>query len=257
MNLANGKEMGKLEGKVALITGASGGIGSAVAKRFVKEGANVILISRSIDNLKPLYNEIEELEEFKEGSVKLIQLDLLDFENVKILTNMIESLKLSESGALDILVACTGVLAKLSPIQDYEIEEFHSVMDTNFTANWFLLKNLDPMLKKSDAGRVIFITSEVTFSAASYPYWMPYAASKAALETMVKIYASETKHTKLCVNAVYPEGPVDSGIYKQAFSGKDILELTPPDELTDKFVELASGDCSISGEILPLNKSSN
>lgn len=100
----------------------------------------MILISRSLDNLKPLYNEIEELEEFKEGSVKLIQLDLLDFENVKILTNMIESLKLSESGALDILVACAGILGKLNPIHDCEIEELQNVMNTNFTANWYLLK---------------------------------------------------------------------------------------------------------------------
>ncbi|WP_265026156.1 SDR family oxidoreductase [Wolbachia endosymbiont (group A) of Bibio marci] len=252
MNLAKEKEMGKLEGKVALITGASGEIGSAVAKRFVREGACVILISRSLDNLKPLYNEIEELEEFKEGSVKLIQLDLLDFENVKILTNMIESLKLSESGALDMLVACTGILGKLNPVHDCELEELQNVMNTNFTANWYLLKNLDPMLKKSNAGRAIFMTSEVTLSPSSYPYWMPYAASKVALEIMVQIYASETKHTKLCVNAVYTEGPVGS---EQAFLGKDTSELVSPDKLTDKFVELASEDCSVSGKILPLSKS--
>ncbi len=249
MDLAKEKEMGKLEGKVALITGASGGVGSAVAKSFIREGACVILISRFLDNLKPLYNEIEELEEFKEGSVKLIQLDLLDFENVKILTNMIESLKLSESGALDILVACAGILGKLNPIHDCEIEELQNVMNTNFTANWYLLKNLDPMLKKSNAGRAIFMTSEVTLSPSSYPYWMPYAASKVALEIMVQIYASETKHTKLCVNAVYTEGPVGS---EQAFPGS---ELVSPDKLTDKFVELASEDCSISGKILPLSKS--
>ncbi|MCA4775183.1 SDR family oxidoreductase [Wolbachia endosymbiont of Mansonella ozzardi] len=247
--------MGKLKGKIALITGASGAIGSAVAKRFIKEGACVILISRSIDHLKPLYNEIEEFEEFKEGSVKLIQLDLLDFENVKILTNMIESLKLSESVALDILVACTGILGKLDPVHDCELEELQNVMNTNFTANWYLLKNLDPMLKKSNSGRVIFMTSEVTLSPSSYPYWVPYAASKAALEIMVKIYASETKHTKLCINAVYPEGPVDSEMYKQAFPGKDTPELVLPDKLTSKFVELASEDCSVSGQILPLSKS--
>ncbi|MFP3032646.1 MAG: SDR family oxidoreductase, partial [Wolbachia sp.] len=132
------------------------------------------------------------------------------------------------------------------------IEELQNVMNTNFTANWYLLKNLDPMLKKSNAGRAIFMTSEVTLSPSSYPYWMPYAASKTALEIMVKIYASETKHTKLCVNAVYKEGPVGS---EQAFLGKDTSELVPPDKLTDKFVELASEDCSISGEILPLSKS--
>ncbi|WP_264336492.1 MULTISPECIES: SDR family NAD(P)-dependent oxidoreductase [unclassified Wolbachia] len=252
MDLAKEKEMGDLEGKIALITGASGGIGSAVAKRFVKEGACVILISRSLDNLKPLYNEIEEL---KEGSVKLIQLDLLDFESVKVLPNMIESLKLSESGTLDILIACTEILGKLSSVHDCELEDLQNVMNTNFTASWYLLKNLGPILKKSNAGRAIFMTSEITLSPSSYPYWVPYAASKAALEAMVKIYASETKHTNLCINAVYSEGPIDSEMYKQAFSGKDISELVPPDKLTDKFVELASEDCSISGQILPLSKS--
>lgn len=252
MDLAKEKEMGDLEGKIALITGASGGIGSSVAKRFVKEGACVILISRSLDNLKPLYNEIEEL---KEGSVKLIQLDLLDFESVKVLPNMIESLKLSESGTLDILIACTEILGKLSSVHDCELEDLQNVMNTNFTASWYLLKNLGPILKKSNAGRAIFMTSEITLSPSSYPYWVPYAASKAALEAMVKVYASETKHTNLCINAVYSEGPIDSEMYKQAFSGKDISELVPPDKLTDKFVELASEGCSISGQILPLSKS--
>lgn len=252
MDLAKEKEMGDLEGKIALITGASGGIGSSVAKRFVKEGACVILISRSLDNLKPLYNEIEEL---KEGSVKLIQLDLLDFESVKVLPNMIESLKLSESGTLDILIACTEILGKLSSVHDCELEDLQNIMNTNFTASWYLLKNLGPILKKSNAGRAIFMTSEITLSPSSYPYWVPYAASKAALEAMVKIYASETKHTNLCINAVYSEGPIDSEMYKQAFSGKDISELVLPDKLTDKFVELASEDCSISGQILPLSKS--
>ncbi len=247
--------MGKLEGKIALITGASSEIGSAVAKRFIKEGAYVILVSRSVDNLRPLYSEIEKLEEFKEGSVKLIQLDLLDFENVKILANMMESLKLSESGVLDILVACIGILGKLSPVHDCELEELQNVMNTNFIANWYLLKNLDPVLKKSSSGRIIFMTSEVTLSPSSYPYWIPYAASKAALEIMVKIYASETKHTKLCVNAVYPEGTFDSEMYKQAFPGKDMPELVLSDKLTDKFVELASEGCDISGKILPLSKS--
>ncbi len=252
MDLAKEKEMGKLEGKVALITGASGGIGSAVAKRFVREGACVILISRFIDHLKPLYNEIEEL---KEGYVKLIQLDLLDFENVEKLANMIESPKLSESGTLDILITCTEILCKLSPVHDCELEDLQKVMNTNFTSSWYLLKNLGPILKKSNAGRAIFMTSNITLSPSSYPYWMPYAASKVALEAMVKIYASETKHTNLCINAVYSEEPIDSEMYKQAFPGKDISELVPPDKLTDKFVELASEDCSISGQILPLSKS--
>lgn len=252
MDLAKEKEMGDLEGKIALITGASGGIGSSVAKRFVKEGACVILISRSLDNLKPLYNETEEL---KEGSVKLIQLDLLDFENVEKLANMIESPKLSESGTHDILITCTEVLGKLSSVHDCELEDLQNVMNTNLTASWYLLKNLGPILKKSNVGRAIFMTSEITLSPSSYPYWVPYAANGAALEAMVEIYASETKHTNLCINAVYSEGPIDSEMHKQAFLGKDISELVSPEKLTNKFVELASDDCSISGQILPLSKS--
>ncbi|MDD9331159.1 MAG: SDR family NAD(P)-dependent oxidoreductase [Wolbachia sp.] len=247
----------ELEGKVALITGASGGIGSAVAKRFVKEGARVILISRSGESLSVLYDKIKGFEEFKENSVTPIQLDLLDFESVKLLSGRIATLKLSESGALDILVACAGILGELNPTQDYSLEQFQDVMNINFIANWHLLKNLDSILKKSDAGRIIFVTSEVILSPSSYPYWGAYAASKAALEAMVEVYASETKHTKLCVNAVYPEGAIDSGIYKQAFPGKDTSELAFPDKLTDKFVELASTNCNISGEVLPLSKSSD
>lgn len=241
-----------LEGKVALITGASGTIGSAVAKRFIKEGARVILVSRSIDNLNTLYDEIKEFEELQENSITLIQLDLLDFENVELLANNITNLKLSESGALDVLVVCSGILGELHPIQDYSLQMFQNIVDTNFIANWHLLKNLDPILKKSNSGRIIFVTSEVTLSPASYPYWGAYAASKAALEIMVKIYASETKHTKLCINAVYPEGPVDSEVYRQAFPGKDTAGLISADQLTGKFVELASENCNVSGETFPL-----
>ncbi|MGL9726395.1 MAG: SDR family NAD(P)-dependent oxidoreductase [Wolbachia sp.] len=247
--------MGKLEGKIALINGASCEMGSAVAKRFVREGACVILISRSIDHLKSLCDEIEKLGEYKKDSVKQVQLDLLDFENVGKLANMIESPKLSESGTLDILIACTEILGKLNSVHDCELEDLQNVMNTNFTASWYLLKNLGPILKKSNAGRAIFMTSEITLSPSSYPYWVPYAASKAALEAMVQIYASEIKHTKLCVNAVYSEEPIDSEIYKQAFPGKDTSELISPEKLTNKFVELASNDCSISGQILPLSKS--
>ncbi|MDN5247592.1 MAG: SDR family oxidoreductase [Wolbachia endosymbiont of Tyrophagus putrescentiae] len=233
-----------LEGKVALITGASSAMGSAIAKKFINEGAHVILISRSIDNLNILYNEIiEEFKELKENSIILIQLDLLDFENVTLLANKITNLKLSESGALDILVGCAEALGELSPTQDYDLGAVQNIMDTNFTANWYLLKNLDPILKKSDAGRIIFLTSEATLSPSSYPYHGIYAASKAALETMVKIYASETKHTKLCVNAVYLESATDN---KKTLSENDVTELI------NKFVELASANCSTSGEVRAL-----
>jgi NAD(P)-dependent dehydrogenase (short-subunit alcohol dehydrogenase family) len=211
-----------LEGKVALITGASSKIGSAVAKRFIKEGASVILVSRSIDNLNLLYNEIKELEEFEEDSVTLIQLNLLDFESIKIFANRFMS------GSLDILVACAEALGSLSPIQDYDLVTFQNIINTNFIANWYILKNLDSILKKSNAGRIIFMNSS---PPSSYPCCGAYSASKAALEVIVKVYASETKHTKLCVNAIYLQA----------------------DQELNKLVELASADCHVSGEIFSLN----
>ncbi len=207
-----------LVGKVALITGASGKIGSAVTKRFIREGASVILVSRSIDNLNLLYNEIKELEEFKEDSVTLIQLNLLDFESVKVFTSKLIS------GSLDILVACAETLGNLSPIQDYDLVTFQNIMNTNCIANWYILKNLDPILKKSNAGRIIFANST---PPSSYPCCGAYSASKAALEVIVKVYASETKHTKLCVNAIYLQ----------------------TDEALNKLIELASENCNVSGEI--------
>ncbi|WP_253300034.1 SDR family NAD(P)-dependent oxidoreductase [Wolbachia endosymbiont of Chironomus riparius] len=234
--------MGKLlEGKIALITGASGKIGSTVAKRFIREGSRVILVSRFIETLNALYNEIKEFEEFKDESVTLIQLDLLDFTNVKLLANKITDLKSSEPGGLDILVSCTEILGELTSIQNYELETFKTIMDTNFISHWYLLKNLDPILKKSNAGRIVFLTSEVTLSPGSYPYWGAYAASKAALETMVKVYASEIKgDTELRVNAVYLQNFINN---------KDAPEL----ELsTDKFMKLVSDDCKISGEIFSI-----
>ncbi|MBV0899800.1 MAG: SDR family oxidoreductase [Wolbachia endosymbiont of Fragariocoptes setiger] len=229
-----------LNGKVALITGASGVIGSAVAKRFVKEGARVILISRSMDKLNSLYNEIKELGELKDNSVTLIQLNLLDFENIKLLAS---SLKLSECGALDILVACAGISGEMSSVQDYDFAKFQSIINTNFVANWYLLKNFDAVLKKSRAGRVIFVTSDITLSPSSYPYWGAYASSKAALETMLEVYSSETKHTKLCINAIRQESTIEGVAYKQAIES-DVISVS-----TNKFLELASDDCNVSGKI--------
>ncbi len=237
---------GLLVDKVALITGASRGIGAAVAKRFAQEGAHVILISRNISELKQIDDQIKEFG----GNATLVQLDLLEFINIKELAGSIST----KFEAIDILVASAAMLGELCPLQDYDSEIWKSIVDTNFSANWYLIKNLDPLLKRAKAGRAIFITSDVGSSPTLYPYWGPYAASKAALEAMVKVYATETKHTTLCINMIQP-GPINSGIYKQAFPGQDTSELPLPEELTDKFVELASENCNVTGEVFKLNPS--
>ncbi|WP_339045734.1 SDR family NAD(P)-dependent oxidoreductase [Candidatus Mesenet endosymbiont of Agriotes lineatus] len=238
-----------LSGKVALITGASKGIGAAVAKRFIQEGAHVILVSRNIEDLREVDDEIKKLvpDKKEEFNTTLVQLDLLEFEKIKELAGAIDK----QYQRLDILVASAGVLGELCPVQDYDPGTWESIIGTNFNANWYLIKNLDLLLKRAEAGRVIFVTSNTGQSPISYPYWSPYAASKAALEAMVKVYAAETKHTKLCINIVQP-GTVNSGVYKQAFPGQDVSKLPSPEELTDKFVELASQNCKISGEVFQL-----
>lgn len=238
-----------LSGKIALITGASKGIGAAVAKRFVQEGAHVILISRNIEDLREIDDEIKKLvlNKKEESDTTLVQLDLLEFEKIKELSDLISK----RFGRLDIFVASAGILGELCPVQDYDPGVWESIIGTNFNANWYLIKNLDPLLKCSETGRAIFVTSDVGQSPNFYPYWGPYAASKAALEAMIKVYAAETKHTKLCINIVQP-GTINSGVYKQAFPGQDASKLPLPEELTDKFVELASENCNVSGEVFQL-----
>ncbi|GAT76492.1 short chain dehydrogenase/reductase family oxidoreductase [Ehrlichia ruminantium] len=233
----------QLEGKVAIITGASERIGSAVAQRFAKEGALLILVAKDINKLNSVYDSIQELG----GDAILAPVDLEDFDTIKDFAMSIEN----RFKSIDILILNAAVLGNLSPVQDYEYSTWNRIMNINFTANWYLIKCFDPLLKLSPAGRIIATTSEITQSLSNYPYWSPYASSKAALETMMKIYATETKHSKLCINMVYPS-LIDSGIYVKAFPTKDTPESLLPESFTDKFVELSSSQCNVTGQVYQL-----
>ncbi|CEI85231.1 SDR family NAD(P)-dependent oxidoreductase [Ehrlichia minasensis] len=233
----------QLAGKVAIITGASGNIGSAIAKRFAKEGACIILIAKNINKLNAIYDSIQE----SGGDAMLAAVDLQDFDTIK---NFAMSIG-TKFKSIDILVLNAAIVGDLSPLQDYEYDLCKRIMDINFIANWHLIKYCDPLLKLSPAGRVIAVTSEVTQSLSRYPYWGPYASSKSALETMLRIYATETKHSKLCVNIVYPP-LMYNDIYTQAFPTKEIAQSVLPENFTDKFIELASTQCNVTGEIYKL-----
>ncbi|WP_041651416.1 SDR family NAD(P)-dependent oxidoreductase [Anaplasma centrale] len=233
----------RLRGKVALVTGASCGIGAAVARRFAKEGASVVLVARNMDRLKALCDCIQE----SGGEAILAPIDIQDYESVK---NLALSVK-SRFGCLDILVSVAALLGSLGPVQEYEPAAWKEIMHVNLFANWYLIKHFDALLKSAQAGRAIFVTSEAARSLLNYSYFAPYAASKVALEAMVQVYAVETKHSKLCANVVYPCG-VDSNIYSQIFSAQEQSKLLAPDSLTDKFVELASEECCVTGQIYEL-----
>ena len=226
-----------LKGSIALITGASKGIGAAVAKRFAREGAHVILVARNSKGLEATDDAIRAAG----GAATLVQLDLLDYAKIELLAAMIAE----RFGRLDILVGNAAVLSELTPLPHATAEDWEKVMGVNVTANWHLIRCFDALLKQSEAGRALFVTSGVTTHPS--PYWGPYAVSKAALETLVQTYAAENSKTPLRINLIDP-GRVRTRMRAQAFPGEDPMTLPEPYAITDVFVTLAGTQCTQTGE---------
>lgn len=233
-----------LKGKTALITGASQGIGASIAKTYAKAGAHVILVARNQKNLEAIDDEIKELG----GEATLLPLDLQDFGSIsKIGPSIAQKL-----GKLDILVGNAGLAGTLMPLHQISDGEFNRVLDVNLKANFHLLKSLDPLLKASDAGRVIFVTTGdvVTQGRA---YWGTYALSKAALETMTRTYADETRQTNMRVNMIDP-GTVRTDMRASVKPGEDPMSIPAPEDIMDDFLKLAADDCELHGEIIRIQQ---
>lgn len=229
----------ELTKKIALITGATSGIGYAVAKRFAGEGAHIIAVGRSQKNLESLDDEIREIG----GSATLVQLDLMEFPKIDILAQSIAE----KFGKLDILVGNAGVLGEITPMPHTSPDEWDKVIATNLTANFHLIRCFDGLLKKSQNPRAMFVSSGVTNGA--HAYWGAYSVSKAALENMVEVYAAENLKTNLLVNLIDPRA-VRTRMRAQAFPGEDPETLAKPENITDIFVKLASDDCAETGKKL-------
>lgn len=229
-----------LKDRIALITGASRGIGAAVAKRMAAEGAHVILVARTVGGLEAVDDEIKAAG----GKATLVVLDLIQHDKIDALGASIAE----RFGKLDILVGNAAILGDLTPLSHAEPPMWERVMSVNVTANWRLIRSFEPLLKRSDAGRAMFVTSGVTRSV--HPYWGPYAVSKSALETLVKTYAAEVRHTGIKVNLIDP-GVVRTKMRATAMPGEDPMTLPPPESITDVFVKLASSECHATGEIFP------
>ena len=227
-----------LKGRIALITGASRGIGAAVAKRFAEEGAQVILAARDVKGLEKTDDAIRS----SSGTATLVPLDLAEFSKIESLAEQVAT----RFGKLDILVGNAGLLGELTPLQDQSPEVWEKVMAVNVTANLHLIRCFDALLKRSEAPRAMFVTSGVTQYAAAY--WGVYATSKAALEAMVKIYAAENAKTKLRVNLINP-GEVRTRMHAEAMPGADPLNYPAPEEITDIFVTLADTALKDTGKI--------
>lgn len=232
----------RLDGRIALITGASRGIGAAVAKRFAAEGAQLILTARTSGALEELDDEIRTA-----GGLQptLVPLDLREGALIDELGAALHE----RFGRLDVLVANAGVLGGLRPVGHYQPNMWEEAIDINLTANWRLIRSLDPLLRQSEAGRAIFVTSRITTATEGRPYWAPYAASKAGLEALVMTWASELHKTDLKVNLIDP-GPVATRMRAEAFPGEDPATIAAPEDVANAFLELAEASSMRHGERL-------
>ena len=225
--------------RLALITGASRGIGRAVALGLAKAGAHVIITARSLPGLESLDDEIQTMG----GSATLLQLDLRKGDKIDQLGPTIYQ----RWQKLDILIANAGVLGPLSPLAHVTEDGWTQTIDINLNANWRHIRSLDPLLQRSDAGRAVFVTSGA--ASGKYAYWGPYAASKAGLEAMVKTWSHEVENTNVRANLINP-GATRTTMRAKAFPGEDPAILPAPEDLVPLFLELASPDCESNGEIV-------
>lgn len=228
-----------LSGRIALVTGASRGIGRAVALGLAKAGAHVILSARSLGALEAVDDEIRSAG----GAATLLQIDLRKGDRV----DQIGPTIYQRWEHLDIFVANAGILGPLSPLGHTTDEGFLSTIDINLIANWRLIRTLDPLLKRSDAGRAIFVTSGA--ASGKYAYWGAYSASKAGLEALVKTWAAELANTPVRVNLINP-GATRTQMRAKAFPGEDPATLPAPKDLVPLFLELASPQCKRNGETI-------
>jgi NAD(P)-dependent dehydrogenase (short-subunit alcohol dehydrogenase family) len=231
----------KLEGHLALITGASRGIGRAVALEFARQGADIIAIARprSQAALEGLDDEIRALGQ----NCTLVPFDIRDGDAIDRLGASIHE----RWGKLDIFVGNAGVLGTLSPLGHIKPKDFQEVMDINVTANWRFIRSLDPLLKASDAGRVIIVSSGSSGKAKAY--WGAYMTSKAAVENLALTYSKENQITDIKTNVINP-GPIKTMMRAKAMPGEDPSDLPTPDMIAPLFVELATPDCTHDGEVI-------
>jgi NAD(P)-dependent dehydrogenase (short-subunit alcohol dehydrogenase family) len=228
-----------LKDRLALVTGASRGIGRALALALAQHGAHVVVVARTIGALEELDDEIRK----DGGKATLLQLDLSKGDKI----DQLGPTLFQRWGKLDIFVGNAGVLGPLSPLHHVTEDAWNQVIDINLSANWRLIRTLDPLLKRSDAGRAVFLTSGA--ATGKYAYWGPYGVSKAGLEALVKTYAHELEDTSVRVNLVNP-GPVRTGMRAKAFPGADPDTLPAPDALVPLFLELVSPECDFSGRVI-------
>lgn len=228
-----------LAGRVALVTGASRGIGRAVALELARRGAHVVALARTQGALEELDDAIRAAG----GEATLVPADIKDFDALDRLGAALHE----RWGRLDIFVANAGILGPLTPISHCDPDKWEQVFAINVTANQRLLRSLDMLLKASDAGRVVALSSGVAQKVRAY--WGPYAASKAALEAMVRAYAAETENISAVRAMLVNPGPLRTKMRANAMPGEDPSTLKTPEELAPKVAALCAPDWTETGKL--------
>jgi len=216
-----------LADRIALVTGASRGIGYAVALKLAEAGAHVVAVARTVGGLEELDDSIRS----SGGAATLVPLDLTDFAGIDRLGAALNE----RYQRLDVLVGNAGILGPISPLGHVEPKAWDEAIAVNVTANWRLIRSMDPLLQRSDAGRAVFLTSGAASNARAYRG--PYSLSKAALEVLARTYAAETASTPVRVNLFNP-GPTRTRMRAAFMPGEDPATLPKPDEVAERIIEL-------------------
>jgi NAD(P)-dependent dehydrogenase (short-subunit alcohol dehydrogenase family) len=228
-----------LAGKLALVTGASRGIGAATAEALAREGAHVILVARTAKALE----DVEERIHADGGSATIAPLDLTDGESVGKLGAAVAE----RWGALDVLVLNAAMLGSLSPVEHIDPKEYARVLTLNVGSNQALIAAFDQMLRKADRADIIGITSSVGHQPRAF--WGAYGSSKAALENLLGAYADETEHTgRIRVHIVNP-GPTRTRMRQLAYPGEEPESVKPPEAVAEFILKRLLSDTE-TGELV-------
>lgn len=228
-----------LAGRIALVTGASRGIGYQLALQLAQCGAHVIAVARTQGGLEELDDAIKA---DGHGEASLVPLDIKDMEAIDRLGGVIAE----RWGKLDILIANAGVLGTITPISHMKAKTFDELMDVNVRSVWRLVRTTEPLLRQSDAGRALIMSSGAAHS--SKPFWGGYSMTKAAIEAMARGWANEVKNTPITVNCVNP-GATRTHMRAQAMPGEDAATLPTAADVAAKIIPICAASVKETGKI--------
>jgi len=227
-----------LSSRIALVTGASRGIGYATARALARAGAHIIAVARTQGGLEELDDDIRK----DGGTATLVPLDMTDLDGIARLGAALNE----RHGKLDILVGNAGMAGTSSPLGHTDPKFWDNVMAINLTANFQLIRCMEPLLQQSDAGRAVFLTSGIAHRASAY--MGPYAASKAALDALVRVWANETATTPIRANLFSP-GPIRTRMRATVMPGEDPMTLDTPEQVAEFIVPMCASTWTESGKL--------